>query len=90
MQCASILNWLLIIFSGLAALFWLFAAIAKVKVRGAQPGQVTTVSEAGSSVVIDGIDVLATARMQTKWNTWAASFACATAVCQLVISIGHP
>jgi hypothetical protein len=77
------------IFTGFAAFFWLLAAIAKVKVPG-QPGYVLTGSESGTGLVINGIDVLATARKQTKWNTLAASFACAAAVCQVVISIPHP
>jgi hypothetical protein len=88
-EIAGGLNWLLIGFSGLAALFWLLAARAKVKAEGIERGDIQIIisdGHGGSRFSADGMDVFATARLQTRWNTFAASFACAAAVCQAVIS----
>jgi len=84
---AESLNWALIAFTGLAGLFWLMSATAKVKAAGTDTGEfrIVMTEGPGSSFQADGIDVLATARLQAKWNMRAAGAACAAAICQAAI-----
>ena len=85
---SSVLNWVLIAFTGFAGFFWLLSATARVKPQEPDTGEVRIIISDGpgeSNFAANGIDVLATARVQTKWNTWAASFACAAAFCPAVI-----
>lgn len=79
-----------IIFSGLAAAAWLRSATSRVLAPGSKPGdlQIMAGDEPGEySFTVDGVDVIATAALQTKWNTWAAWAACAAAVCQAFQSL---
>jgi hypothetical protein len=88
-EIANWLNWLLIALTALAAFFWLLAATATVKPEDPDDTgdfRIVVYDDPGKgSFTSNGIDVLATAQVQTKWNRWAASFACAAAVCQAVI-----
>lgn len=75
-----------ILFSALAAAFWLLSATSKVSTPGTGPNDFREIIGDGPgeySLTISGVDVVATAALQTKWNTRAALAACGAAVCQL-------
>lgn len=80
-----LLNLGVIVFSAAAAVAWLLSAAARVPAPNAKPGElmITAGDEPGeNSFVLDGLDVIATAALQTKWNMRAAISACVAAVCQ--------
>ena len=73
-----------VLFSGFAGLAWLRSATVKVRVQ--QGGDVLLVEESpgGFRMVVDGVDLLPTAALQSRWNARAAAFACVAALFQTV------
>jgi hypothetical protein len=82
---AQALNAGVLAFSAAAGIAWLRSAMARVPAPTGEPGDFTIMvgdAPGDYSFVVDGVDVIATAALQTKWNRWAAAAACITAACQ--------
>jgi len=63
------------VFASIAALLWLGSTMAKAK---ADP------ASTDFRIVDNGVDVLETAKLQVRWNRWAAAAASVAAACQAV------
>jgi hypothetical protein len=79
------LSWGVVFFSGLAGILWLAATIVWVSDK--------TTDKPGpdgwySAKIVDpdrGVDILATAERQVKWNRYAAAATCCAAFCQAAL-----
>lgn len=73
------------LFAILSCICWVKSATASAEVKEAKDGKPGTIlvfyDEAGS------IDVIATAKVQARWNRWAAAFAAVAALAQAVLAL---
>lgn len=76
-----------ILFSLLAGAAWLRSALVKVRgpldERGQKVDFRLAIGDEGYEIIANGIDVGKTLPLQSKWNMWAALFACGAAICQI-------
>lgn len=74
----SVLNIVAAISGLVAAFFWLKSTLVKVPYKEI----VDANNFIEAAIIDDGVDVIETARQQTKWSKWAACAASISALCQ--------